>query len=350
MLRVGVVGASGYVGGETLRLLLHHPEAEVVQATSRRYAGEFVYRVHPNLRGMTELKFMDVDVDRLAECDVVFMATPHGVSARLTPKLLEVGLKVIDLSADFRLKDESAYSRWYGWRHPAPELLNEAVYGLPELHRREIAKARLVACPGCMATSAILALAPVVGAGLVDLERIVVDAKMGSSGSGATATLASIHAERFGVVRPYAPAGHRHVAEIEQELGALCGKPLKVGMTAHAVNIVRGILSTIHTYPVGELELRKLWEVYREAYGDEPFVRLVRDKRGIYRLPDPKVVFGTNFCDIGFELDRHAGRLVLFSAIDNLMKGAAGQAVQCLNIMLGIDEKTGLEFPGFHPA
>jgi N-acetyl-gamma-glutamyl-phosphate/LysW-gamma-L-alpha-aminoadipyl-6-phosphate reductase len=268
----------------------------------------------------------------------------------LVPKLLEVGLKVIDMSADFRLKNPEGYVKWYGWEHSSPELLKEAVYGLPELHRQEIKKARLVACPGCMAVAAILGLAPLVRNKLIERDRIVVDAKIGSSAAGSTPSLATHHAEKFGGVRPYKPVGHRHIAEIEQELNFLTDNPLRVSFSPHTVNMARGILSTIHVFLTEPLTVREIWKIFRSYYQGEPFIRLVRYQRGLYRLPNSKVVIGTNFCDIGFELDTHLNRLVVLSAIDNLMKGAAGQGVQCLNVILGVNEKTGLESVGFHPV
>ncbi|MCS7139212.1 MAG: N-acetyl-gamma-glutamyl-phosphate reductase [Candidatus Nezhaarchaeota archaeon] len=348
--RVGIVGASGFVGGELLRLLLYHPYAEVKAAISRRYAGEYVFRVHANLRKLTDLVFSPLNVKRLTEeCDVAFLAVPHTQSAKLTAQLVEVGIRVIDLSADFRFKDPKLYKAWYNWEHPFPELLQEAVYGLPELHRDEIRRAKIIACPGCMPTAAILASAPLAKRGIMDPDHVVVDVKIGSSGAGTAPSMSTLHAERFGVVRPYSPTGHRHTGEIEQELTALVGKPVKVAMSAHAVNIVRGILATCHVYTTDKIDLIDLWRMYRSMYGNEPFVRVVRDKRGVYRLPDPKVVIGTNFCDVGFEVDKRINRVVAFGAIDNLMKGAAGQAVQCFNIAIGVDERTGLDFPGFHP-
>jgi N-acetyl-gamma-glutamyl-phosphate/LysW-gamma-L-alpha-aminoadipyl-6-phosphate reductase len=350
MVRVGIIGGSGYVGSELLRLLLLHPQAEVTMVTSRQSAGEFVFNVHPNLRGLTQLKFVPLDVAELQKnCDLIFTATPHGGSVNLVPKLLEAGLKVIDMSADFRLKNPADYETYYGWKHAHPEMLKSAAYGLPELHREEIKNAKLIGCPGCMATSAILGLAPIVKAGLVDKDKIVVDLKVGSSGGGSKPSISSHHPERFSGVRPYQVAGHRHTAEVEQELNALSSDPVKISFTPHAVNMVRGILATIHTFPKQKLENKDLWRVLREMYGNEPFVRLVKYQKGPYQLPDPKVTLGTNFCDIGFEIDEHANRLLLFSAIDNMTKGASGQAVQCMNIQLGIDETTGLKSTGFHP-
>jgi len=350
-VRIGIIGGSGYVGGELLRLLLSHPQVEVTTITSRKYAGEFVFGVHPNLRGATELKFVPLDLSRIRKnCDLVFVAMPHGASVSLVPKLLEVGLSVIDMGADFRLKNPSDYAKWYGWEHTYPELLREAVYGLPELHRQKIKNARLVACPGCNSTGAILGLAPVVKVEAIERDRIVIDAKIGSSAAGSTPSLATHHAEKFGGVRPYKTVGHRHIAEIEQELNFLTDKPLRVSFSPHTVNMARGILSTIHVFLTRPLTVREIWKIFRSYYQEEPFIRLVRYQKSLYRLPNPKVVIGSNFCDIGFELDSHLNRLVILSAIDNLMKGAAGQGVQCLNVILGVNEKTGLESTGFHPV
>jgi len=349
-MRVGIIGGSGYVGGELLRLLLLHPQVEVTTVTSRKDAGEFVFTVHPNLRGVTQLKFVPLDLTYIVKnCDMVFTATPHGSSVDLVPKLLEAGLRVIDMSADFRLKNPANYVKWYGWEHSHPELLKKAVYGLTELHREEIKNARLTACPGCMAIATILGLAPLVKAEVIEKDRIVVDTKIGSSGAGSRPSLASHHAERFGGVRPYKTVGHRHIAEIEQELNLLADKPVTISFSPHAVNMVRGILATIHVFLTKPLATQEIWKIYRSQYQGEPFIRLVRYQKGLYQLPDPKVVIGTNFCDIGFELDPRANRVVVLSAIDNIMKGAAGQGIQCLNVILGVDEKTGLESTGFHP-
>ncbi|MEM2082080.1 MAG: N-acetyl-gamma-glutamyl-phosphate reductase [Candidatus Bathyarchaeia archaeon] len=350
MFRIGIIGGTGYVGGELLRLLLLHPEVEVTMVTSRQSVGEYIFNVHPNLRELTQLKFVPQDIAELQKnCEVVFTATPHGGSVNLVPKLLEAGLKVIDMSADFRLKNPADYETYYGWKHAHPEMLKEAVYGLPELHREEIKKAQLVACPGCEATAAILALAPIVKAGLIDKDKIVVDIKVGSSGGGSKPTVASHHPERFGGVRPYKVVGHRHIAEVEQELNALSSEQVKISFTPHAVNMVRGILATIHTFPKQPLTAKDVWRALRGMYGTEPFIRLVKYQKGLYQLPDPKVTVGTNFCDVGFEIDEHANRLILFSAMDNMVKGASGQGVQCLNILMGIDETTGLKSTGFHP-
>jgi len=350
MINVSVMGGSGYVGGELLRLLVSHPYCEVEAVTSRRYAGEPLFRIHPNLRGVTALKFQEEGLEAVvAGSEVVFTALPHGKSIEVVPQLLERGVKVIDLAADFRLKDPTAYKGYYGFNHPRPDLLEKSVYGLPELHRDGIKTGQLVSVPGCMATAAVLSLAPIVGSGWIDLNRIVIDVKIGSSGAGVTPTVASHHSERAGGVRPYKVAGHRHIAEVEQELDPIAGEALHVSFTPHAVNMIRGILSTSHTFMTSAFEARDVFKAYRAKYQSEPFIRLVSDKKGLYGLPNPKVTVGTNYCDIGFDIDAHSQRLVLFSALDNLTKGAAGAAVQCFNIMASLDEKTGLNLVGLHP-
>lgn len=350
-MNAGVFGASGYVGGELLRLLLKHPLVEISVATSNTYAGEFIHRVHPNLRGQTNLKFVMSDASKIrSECDLLFVATPHGVSSGFMPSLLESGIKVVDCSADFRLRQSEDYVKWYGWNHKHPELLEKAVYGLPELHRDAIKRAQLVSVPGCMAAAGILALAPIVSTGKVEKKRIVADFKVGSSGAGGKPSLSSHHPEHYSVVRAYKPVGHRHTAELEQELSNLTGDKVSVAMSAHAVNMVRGILATCHVFLTESLSQIEIWRLYREAYSEEPFVRLVRDRKGIFRYPDPKIVVGSNYCDVGFEVDENTDRVVALSAIDNLMKGAAGTAVQDMNIMCGWDEREGLWDAGLHPV
>lgn len=346
---VGVVGASGYVGGETLRLLVNHPRVEIAAVTSRQHAGEYLHRVQPSLKGFTDMTFSELDYDALADgCDLVFTAVPHGTAAEIVKALYDRGVKVIDLSADYRLHRPEAYGKWYGWEHPHPDYLPKSVFGVPELHRDEIRGARLVSCPGCMAVTSILALAPLVREGLIDTEHIVVDSKIGSSGAGSGSGTA--HAMRAGVIRPYKPAGHRHTGEIEQELSEIAGSPIRVSMSPHAVDVVRGILCTNHTFVSGGMDEKELWKLYRRAYGEERFVRLIRDKKGLYKFPDPKFLVGSNFCDIGFDIDEDNGRLVAISASDNLMKGAAGSAVQNMNVMAGFDEADGLGYTPLTPV
>ncbi|MGI0140463.1 MAG: N-acetyl-gamma-glutamyl-phosphate reductase [Thermoplasmata archaeon] len=343
-MKAAIVGASGYTGGELLRLLLSHPEVEVQQVSSDTHAGAAVGRVHPNLRKRTELRFVRHEEIRAA--DATFVCVPHRRSMDQMPRRLETGGLVIDLSADFRLKDPSLYDRYYGVTHPHPDLLQRAVYGVPELRRAELRSARLIANPGCIAIATILALHPLVRAGLIDPERaVIVDAKSGSSAGGSDAGAAAAHPERSGAIRPYAPMGHRHTAEIEQETG------LRIGLSAHATEPVRGVLATCHlSVPAEPPAEKELWRVYRAAYGEEPFVRLVHEVEGIHRAPDPKVLLGSNYADLGFAADPHARRIVALSAIDNLMKGAAGNAVQCFNIASGFAETAGLEFAGLHPV
>ena len=349
-MKVGVIGGSGYVGGELVRLLLAHPKVELTTVTSRANAGEFLFTIHPNLRGATQLKFTPPNISQVTEnCDLVFAAMPHGKSVNLVPRLLETDIKVIDMSADYRLNNPDDYDKWYGWKHTHPEMLKEAVYGLPELHREEIKNAKLIGCPGCMSTATILGLVPLVKAGVIEKNRIVADVKIGSSGAGQKPTVASHHPERAGGVRPYKVVGHRHIAEIEQELNLLTEEKVTVSFTPHAVNMIRGILSTIHAYLIKPLATRDVWKLYRSQYQNEHFIRFVKFKRGPYQLPNPKVTMGTNYVDIGFELDPRTKRIIAFSAIDNLMRGASGQGIQCMNVMLGIDEKTGIECQGYHP-
>ncbi len=347
-MKAGIVGASGYTGGDLIRLLLIHPEVELTYITSRRYQGKYVKHLHPNLRGITDLRFDELSPEKASECDIIFMAVPHKASMNIVPDLLAVGLKVVDLSADFRLKDPDIYERYY-CPHTHPELFEKAVYGLPELYRDELKKAEIAAAPGCMAASAILGLAPIIAEKFIDRDHIIIDAKIGSSGGGKNFSFASHHPERANVVRPYGAVGHRHLAEINQELSLIVKQPIKVGLSTHAVSMVRGILSTIHVFLTEPIENKDIWKPFRKMYNKEPFIRFVKQPSGNYRLPDPKAVIGSNFCDIGFMLDEDIPRLVILSALDNLIKGAAGSAVQCMNIMLGIEETTGLLIPAPHP-
>ncbi len=345
--RVSIVGAAGYTGGEALRLLLGHPEVTVGQITSESKRGLPAHAAHPNLRRRCDLSF--VGRDQVEPCDVLFLCLPHGEAATSIDRYLELAPLVIDLSADFRFREPMSYERWYGHPHARPELLGSFVYGLPELHREELRSATRISGTGCLATTAILGLAPLVASGLVAADPIVVEAKIGSSAGGVTPGADSHHPERSGAFRSFAPVGHRHTGELLQELPAVNGQALKIHFSATAVEAVRGVLVTAHLFLREDIELRKLWQVYRQAYGNEPFIRLVAERQGLYRYPEPKILSGSNFCDIGFALDREAGRVVVIAALDNLMKGAAGNAVQCLNIAMSLPETTGLDFPGLHP-
>ncbi|MDZ7260710.1 MAG: N-acetyl-gamma-glutamyl-phosphate reductase [candidate division KSB1 bacterium] len=345
MLKVSIVGGSGYVGGEVLRLLLGHPKVELVQVTSQSRAGKFVHSVHPNLRKRTSMKF--TPLEELRECDLLFVALPHGMSMDKIESFLSIAPKIIDLSADFRLRNPQDYIDWYEKPHTNPAYLEKFVYGLPELHREEIKRANLVTGAGCLATAAILGLMPLFKENLVANDMVFIEGKMGSSGAGENPSLASHHSERSGAVRSFKPTGHRHTAEITQEL-SFPNKP-KVFFSATAIELVRGILITGHVLLKDNLEEKDIWRVYRNHYGNEPFIRIVKESGGIYRYPEPKILIGSNFCDIGFEKEAHSQRLVVMSAIDNLMKGAAGNGVQAMNLMAGFEETLGLEFPGLHP-
>lgn len=342
--RVGIVGGSGYGGGELLRLLVSHPFTEVVQVTSRSKLGEFVYQTHPNLRKMTQLKFSSPD--QLQPVDVLFLALPHGEAQKRIETYAESGAKVIDLSGDFRLRDPAFYRAWYGKPHSAPDWLPRFVYGLPEIHREEIRSASYISGVGCNATSTNLALLPYVRSDLMDQEFMpIAEIKVGSSESGAEGNAGSLHAERSNVVRTFSAFGHRHTAEVIQELGLP-----RVRLTMTAVDMVRGSTATVHLKVRQGVTAKDLWKAYRAFASENPFIRIVKEQRGIYRVPDPKILAGSNFADIGFELEEDSGFALAICAIDNLMKGASGTAVQCMNLMMGWDETTGLEFPGLHPA
>ncbi len=342
MLRVSIVGGSGYSGGELLRLLLFHPEVEIAQVTSERLAGRFVHTVHPNLRGLTRLKFSAIA--ELEACEVLFLCLPHGSASERIETFNGLAPRMVDLSADFRLTDAALYETWYHKPHPRPELLETFAYGIPEVNRDAIRGATHVAAAGCNATATILALRPFVRRGLVS--QAVVEVKAGSSEGGNSASDTSHHPERSGVVRSYKPTGHRHVAEMIQVLG----DDVPVHFSATSIEMVRGILATCHLFLTEDISEKDVWKILRADYADEPFVRIVKERSGIYRYPEPKIIAGSNYCDIGFERDPHAQRLVVVSAIDNLMKGAAGQAVQAFNLMHGFDETTALGFPGLHPV
>ncbi|MBK7404104.1 MAG: N-acetyl-gamma-glutamyl-phosphate reductase [Phycisphaerales bacterium] len=343
--RVAIVGGSGYTGGELLRLLLDHPGAEVAAITSRSLCGQPIHRVHPNLRGRCDLLF--ASPDEIPAVDVLFLCLPHGTAAKEIERYRGLAPLVVDLSADFRLRSAAGYREWYGEAHPAPALLERAVYGLPEISRGALKGAGLVSGVGCNATAMNLALLPLAEAGLI--ERVIADIKVGSSEAGAEPSEGSHHPARSRAVRTYAPAGHRHAAEVHQALGGFHG-PFTLDVTVTAIEMVRGVLCTAHVIPTRAVEQKELWKLYRGRYGSEPFVRLVAERSGLHRLPDPKIVAGSNFADVGFALDERSGRIVALCAIDNLVKGAAGSAVQCMNVALGLPETMGLGFPGLYPV
>lgn len=348
MLNVSVIGGSGYAGGELVRLLLGHPEVTLRQVTSERNAGKFIRTTHPNLRKRTDLKF--VRSADLESCDVLFLALPHGVSMEKLPEVRDLAPVIIDLSSDFRLNNPDDYPTWYSHEHHDLDALGKFVYGMPELHREEIRTADWIASPGCMSTTSIIGLYPLFRAGVVDPDiPVVIEAKTGSSGSGGSPGLASHHPERAGVVRSFKPTGHRHTAEIVQEC-TFNGCAPRISFSATSTDAVRGILATSHVFTREPLEDKDLWKIYRTAYRDEPFMRLVKENAGIHRYPEPKILSGSNYGDVGWEKDPHSNRIVVLAATDNLMKGAAGQAVQAFNIRLGFPEETAIDFPGLHPV
>jgi N-acetyl-gamma-glutamyl-phosphate/LysW-gamma-L-alpha-aminoadipyl-6-phosphate reductase len=340
-LRASIVGGSGFTGGELLRLLLEHPRVGIGQVTSRRLVDRPVARTHPNLRGHIDAAFCSPY--EVEPCDVLFLCMPHGQAATEIEKWQRLAALVIDLSADFRLHDPEMYRDWYGETHPSPSALSDAVYGLPEVYRDRIASAKLISGVGCNATAMTLALLPLARAGLI--RRAIADIKVGSSEGGAGASAGSHHPVRARAVRTYSTGGHRHLAEVFQSLGEI-----DLDATISAVDMVRGVLCTAHVDPVRPTDTKELWKLYREAYSGEEFVRIVADRSGPNRLPDPRVVVGSNHADVGFAVDERSGRIIALCAIDNLVKGAAGSAVQSMNIALGFDESAGLVFPGLHPA
>ncbi len=345
-VRVSIVGGSGYGGGELLRLLSGHPYVEIAQVISESQAGNYIHSVHPNLRptgGRQPLRF--TRLSELQPCDVLFLALPHGQAQRRIDEFARLAPRLIDLSADFRLRDAAVYRQRYGEDHQAPDWLPRFTYGLPEVYREALRRSCYVSGVGCNATAAILALLPPVRAGLLREDRpVIVDVKAGSSEGGATPSLASHHPERSGAVRSFAPTGHRHEAEVTQALGRD-----DIYLSVTSIELVRGVLATAHAWVEPGLSDKDLWRAYRATYAQEPFVRIVHERSGIYRHPEPKLLAGTNLADVGWELDPATGRLVALAAIDNLGKGAAGSAVQCLNLMMGWEETTGLTFSGLHP-
>ncbi len=345
MIRAGIYGASGYTGQELLRLLIAHPEVEVAALTSRKYTGTEVSDVYPVFRDLTDLEYIDASPERVAGlCDVVFLALPHGEAMAVVPAFLEAGKRVVDLSADFRLRDLATYEKWY-IKHSAPQLINNAVYGLPELYREDIKKADLVANPGCYPTGVILGLAPVLKGGYIDTSSIIVDSKSGTSGAGRELQMGSLFCEVNEGFRAYKIGMHRHAPEMDQELSVLSEEEVKILFTPHLLPVNRGILSTIYAAMKGTYDAAEMVGVYKDFYSDEKFVRVC--KAG--SLPDISSVRGSNYCDIGITVDERTKRIVIVSTIDNLMKGAAGQAVQNMNLMYGFAEDAGLDLISLYP-
>ncbi len=344
-INIGILGGSGYTGIELLRILANHPHTDVTVITSRKYAGVKVSEVFPSLYGITDLTFTEPDTTRLAEAsDIVFTCVPHQTAMNIVPALLKKGLKVIDLSADFRLRDRETYERWYQ-KHVAPELLEEAVYGLPELYREQIATARLIANPGCYPTSCILPLVPLLRTGIIQSEGIIIDSKSGTSGAGRSASTATLFCEVNEGFKAYKIGEHRHTPEIEQELSVAAGTNIFVNFTPHLVPMSRGILSTIYALPATGASETEIRACLQDVYGSSRFIQVL--PRGSF--PNVSSVRGTNFCHMGLKIDSRTGRLIVVSVIDNLCRGASGQAVQNMNIMEGLNEITGLETLALYP-
>lgn len=334
--KIGLVGGTGYAGAELLRLLSAHPDAEIVTVTSRSAAGTPVAEAYPQLRGVVDLAFATPDAGRLDECDVVFFATPHAAAMHDVPRLLAAGVRVIDLSADFRLHDAALWAQWYHTEHAAPELIERAVYGLPELGRREaIAAADLVACPGCYPTAVLLGFKPLLDAAIVDPDRLIADAKTGVSGAGMKLAPGFLFAEATDSFKAYGVSGHRHLPEIRQFLAELAQREVGLTFVPHLVPMVRGIHATLYATLAGDADLQALYE---QAYADEPFI----DVLAAGGTPETRHVRATNMCRIAVHRPLAGDQAVVLSTLDNLVKGAAGQAVQCFNLMIGAPETRGL--------
>ena len=346
MLRVGIIGVSGYTGVELARILSQHPEVEITLATSRQFAGKSLAVVYPNLRDCIDIICENPSTDELADrADFFFTAVPHKTAMAIVPPLINKGKKVVDLSADYRLRNVSVYEQWYQ-QHTSSELIQETAYGLPELYRDKIIKSRLVANPGCYPTSVIIGLAPLLKKNLIDISTIIVDSKSGTSGAGRSANLASLYCEVADGFRAYKVGGtHRHIPEMEQELSVLAATPVTISFTPHLLPISRGILSTIYAKLSTDLDQSAIQSLYEQTYQDEYFVRVCPEGT----VPATQHVRGSNFCDIGISIDRRTNRIIITSAIDNIVKGAAGQAIQNMNLVNGFIESTGLQGAPFFP-
>ncbi len=340
-VKVSIVGASGYVGGELFRLLVNHPKVNLVGAYDIRSSGRRLGEIHPNLRSIVDIKIEKPNYEEIGDkSDLIFIATPHGVAMKFVPKLLDGSARIVDLSADYRLDDVKVFESYYA-KHESPNL--KGVYGLPEINRAKIKRAKLVANPGCFPTAAVISVAPLVKMKLIDLDHMIIDAKTGTSGAGAALTETTHHPIAAANILAYSVTKHRHAPEIDQELSKLAGGVVKVHFTPHMLPLVRGIFSTAHVFLKKALEKEALLRIYGDLYSREPFVR-VREE-----LPQVNFAVGSNYCDIGLEVDTKKNRVVVLAAIDNLVKGASGQAIQNMNIMLGFNETEGLRNPALRP-
>lgn len=350
LVRVAIIGASGYAGEDLVRLLLGHPCVDLTAVTSRQYAGQTLAQIFPRYSYFPKakaLRFTEPNAELVAKhADVAFLALPHGVAAEFAVPLHQLGCRVIDLSADFRLRSPAAYLEFYGHEHPAPDLLANAVYGLPEVRRAELRDATLVACPGCYPTSILLPILPLLRSGLIEADDIIANSLSGVSGAGRKAEIDYLFVECNESMRPYGIPKHRHLSEIEQELSAAAGRSVTIQFTPHLIPVNRGILTTIYLRPTESISnsatleqfAKRVVHAYQSAYATEPFIRLLEGKA----LPDTKNVVGTNFLELAWRLDPRTGRLIVLSAEDNIVKGTSGQAIQNFNIMCGFDETCGL--------
>jgi len=347
MLNVGVVGGTGYTGVELLRLLVMHPQVELKYVTSRSESGLKVAGMFPNLRGFTDVCFTEPSVESLSQCDLVFFATPNGTAMKMVPALLEKGVRVIDLAADFRLKNTDVWQQWYGMEHVCPDVLADAVYGLPEINRDAIKSAQVIANPGCYPTAVTLGLLPLIENSLVNDQQLIADAKSGVSGAGRGASVASLQAESAESFKPYAVDGHRHLPEIKQILSAIASHEVGLTFVPHLVPMIRGIEATLYatinkeadTGSMADMSVEAIHQLYIKRFQDEPFVDVLE----LGTMPETRSVKGSNNCRISIFRPQHGDVLVVSSVIDNLVKGAAGQAIQNMNIMFAFEEATGLE-------
>ena len=343
MIKVGIVGGTGYTGVELLRLLASHPSTELVAITSRSEKGKPVSALFPNLRGIVDMPFTEPTVANLQDCDVVFFATPHGVAQNLVPEILAAGIRVVDLSADFRIRDIDIWEKWYAQKHAAPQLVSQAVYGLPEFNRHEIAEANLVACAGCYPTSVQLGLKPLLEVGAIDVSDIIANSASGVSGAGKQANVATLLSEAGDNFKAYGASGHRHQPEIEQGLADMAGEPVGLTFVPHLLPIIRGIHTTLYVdLKQQDTDVQGLFEAH---YANEPFVDVLEPNS----YPETRTVRGSNQCRIAIHRPGNGKKVVILVVEDNLTKGASGQALQCMNIMFGLDEDAGLTMPALMP-
>jgi N-acetyl-gamma-glutamyl-phosphate reductase len=342
VIKVGIVGGTGYTGVELLRLLAGHPNVELTAITSRSEKGKPVSALFPNLRGIVELVFTEPTVANLKDCDVVFFATPHGVAQSLVPEILAAGIRVIDLSADFRIRDIDIWQKWYAQKHAAPNLVADAVYGLPEFNRSDIKDAKLIACPGCYPTSVQLGLKPLLESGAIDVSDIIANSASGVSGAGKQANVANLLSEISDSFKAYGASGHRHQPEIEQGLADMAGEPVGLTFVPHLLPIIRGIHTTLYVDLKQDIDVQALFE---QHYAGEPFVDVLEPNS----YPETRTVRGSNSCRIALHRPGNGKKLVVLVVEDNLTKGASGQAIQCMNIMFSFDETAGLSMPALMP-